>query len=181
MTTLAIRTGALAACLLPALAAAQTPPIKPGLWAVQADRSVDGKAMTPPADSMKKLSPETRARMEAMMKEKGISVGGGAAAGGTRICLSKETLDAGHWQNAGANCKTDVVSRSASAWKWHSECPQTGSVTDGEALFANAENYTVNTASTRAFRGETKTTKMTIHAKWVGADCGDLKPFDPKR
>ncbi|HEY4957729.1 MAG TPA: DUF3617 domain-containing protein [Caldimonas sp.] len=180
MTMLAIRIAALAACLVPALAAAQTPPIKPGLWAVQADRLIDGKPMTPPGDAMKNLTPETRAKMDAMMKEKGISLGSGAA-GGTRICLSRETLDAGHWQNAGANCKTDFVSRTASAWKWHSECAQTGSTTDGEAVFANGENYTVTTASTHGFRGETKTTRMTIHAKWVGADCGDLKPFDPKR
>jgi uncharacterized protein DUF3617 len=180
MTTLTIRSAALVACLVPVLGAAQTPPIKPGVWEVQIDRQVDGKAAPAPADAMKNLSPEARAKMEAMLKQRGVSLGSGAGIG-SRVCLTKETLDAGHWQNTGAACKTDFVSRTASVWKWHSECPQSSSVTEGETLFSDAEHYTINMSSTRAFRGETKTTKMTIHAKWAGADCGDLKPFDPRR
>jgi hypothetical protein len=167
---------AAAAALAPALGSAQTPPIKPGLWQVQSERQVDGKQAAPPADKMKNLSPETRAKVEAMMKDKGISVGSGGA---SRVCLNKDSLDAGRWQNA-ANCQTEFGSRTASAWKWHSVCPQSETVIDGEAAFANAENYTVNTTSTRTFRGETKTSKMTIHAKWLAADCGDLKPLDLK-
>jgi hypothetical protein len=177
MTTLAIRTAALAACLAPALAAAQTPPIKPGLWEVQGDRQVDGKPAAARSDAIKNLPPDVRARIEATMMQKGMAVGSGGA---SQVCLTKESLDAGRWQNS-SSCRTDYGARTASSWKWHSVCEQAGAVIDGEAVFANAESYTVNTSSTRTFRGETKTTKMTIRAKWVGADCGDLKPFDGKR
>jgi hypothetical protein len=169
---------ALAAALAPASATAQTPPVKPGLWEVHAERQIDGKQAPSPGAAMKNLTPETRAKIQAMMKQKGITAG---LDGDGRVCLSKESLDAGRWQNPAANCKTEFVSRSASAWKWHSVCAQSDSVTDGEAVFANPESYTVNTSSTRTFRGETKTTKMTLRAKWLGADCGDLKPFDLKR
>ena len=159
--------------LSPALAAAQSPPVKPGLWEVRSERS-DGKQA---AEAMKNLTPETRAKVDAMMKQQGVALG---SDGANRVCLSKESLDAGRWQNA-ANCKTEFGSRTASAWKWHSSCPQTDAVIDGEAVFANPENYTVHTTTTHTFRGETKVSRMTLQAKWLGADCGDLKPFEAKR
>jgi hypothetical protein len=159
-----------------ALAAAQSPPVKPGLWEVRSERQ-DGKQTASSAEAMKNLTPETRAKVDAMLKQQGVALGSGGA---NRVCLSKESLDAGRWQNS-ANCKTEFGSRSPSAWKWHSVCPQTDAVIDGEAVFANSENYTVRTATTRTFRGETKVSRMTLQAKWLGADCGDLKPFEAKR
>lgn len=169
---------ALASGLAPALAVAQTPPIKPGLWEVRSDRQVDGRKAPPASDSMKNLSPEVRAKIEAKMKENGVALG---TAGANRICLSKESLDAGRWQTRATSCKTEYSTRSAAAWKWHSACTQPESTSDGEAIFTNAENYSVSTTSTHTFRGEPKTTQMTIRAKWIAADCGDLKPVDPKR
>jgi hypothetical protein len=171
-------TTALAATLACAAAgAAETAPIKPGLWEVRSDRQIDGKPAAAPTDSMKNMKPEVRAKVEAMMKQKGMAVG---SSGANHLCFTKDSLDAGRWQNS-ATCKTDYGTRTASAWKWHSVCAPSGTVVDGEALFANPENYTVSTTSTHAFRGETRTTQTTIKARWLGADCGDLKPFDPKR
>ncbi len=90
----------------PALAAAQAPPVKPGLWEVRSERQ-DGKQTTPSAEAMKNLTPETRAKVEAMMKQQGVALG---SDGANRVCLSKESLDAGRWQNP-ANCKTEFGSR----------------------------------------------------------------------
>jgi len=170
---------AVLAALLPTLAPAQMPPIKPGLWEVKGEREGDGAKTAQSADRMKNLSPEVRAKIDAMMKEKGMAPGAGAG-GATRVCFTKDSLDAGRWQNS-TRCKTDYGARSNALWKWHSVCTEPASVIDGEAVFANAENYTVNTSTTSTFRGEARTSHMTIRAKWVGADCGDLKPFDPKR
>jgi hypothetical protein len=179
MTALELRFAlALAAVLAPAAAAAQTPPIKPGLWEVRSERQVDGRKAPMPADSMKNLSPEVRAKIEAQMKANGVALGSGGA---NRICFDKSSLDAGRWQSRATTCKTEYSTRSATGWKWRSTCTQPESTSDGEAVFTNAENYTVSTTSTHSFRGEPKTTQMTIRAKWLGADCGDLKPIDPKR
>jgi len=176
MNPFVIRLATLLAATLPTLAAAQSPPVKPGLWEVRSERQ-DAKQAASSADAMKNLTPETRARVEAMLKQQGVSIGSGGA---NRVCLSKESLDAGRWQGS-ANCQTEFGSRSASAWKWHSVCPQSDTVIDGEATFASPESYTIRTATTRTFRGDTKVTRTTLQAKWLGADCGDLKPFDPKR
>jgi len=169
-------TTALASALAASIAAAQTPPIKPGLWEIRSERQIDGNAATPPGDAMKNMKPEARARVEAMMKQKGVAVGNDGA---NRVCFTKDTLVAGRWQN-GASCKTDYGTRTASAWKWRSVCESSGTSVEGEARFTDAENYTVSTTSRHAFRGETKTTVTTIKAHRLGADCGDLKPIEPR-
>lgn len=162
-----------------ASAQAQTaPPIKPGLWEIRSEREVDGAKAPDPNEQMKNLPPDVRAKVEAMMKQKGIGVGEG---GMSRVCLSRESLDQGQWQGQSDNCKTDFSSRSTSSWKWRSVCTRPESESDGEAVFANNENYTVKTLMKTKVQGQDRLTRMTIHAKWAGNDCGDIKPVQPKR
>ena len=101
--------------------------------------------------------------------------------GANRICLDKASLDAGRWQSRAAALPDRVRRAQRERWKWHSTCTAPASTSDGEAVFANAENYTVRTTSTyHLSAASARTTQMTIKAKWVGANCGDLKPVDPK-
>ena len=144
---------------------------------MRAERASDGRPAGPPPGSLDKLPPEVRARVEAQMKANGVALG---KDGASRVCLDKGSLDAGRWQSRATSCKAEYGTRTASSWKWHTTCTEPPSTSDGEASFANAENYTVTTTSTHQFRGEAKTAQMTIKARWVGADCGDLKPLDPK-
>jgi Protein of unknown function (DUF3617) len=168
---------AFAALLLTPFAQAQTPPIKPGLWEVHSEGATGGQKSPPPSDRLQNLPPAVRAQVEASMKQKGVAMGAG---GLSRICFTRESMDPARWGNA-ANCKTDYGSRTNASWKWHSVCSQPEMTIDGEAVFATPESYTVNTSTTMTLRGETKTSQRAIRAKWLGADCGDLKPFDPKR
>lgn len=156
-------------------AQAQTaPPIKPGLWEVQSERLVNGQPMPDLAQRMKDMPPEARARMEAMMKARG------GPNGGLKICHTKESLAQERWQEAQTRCKTDFGTRTGSVWKWHSSCGEpTASETDGEVTFSSAESYTVKTSTTMTMRGQPRTSQMTMNAKWVGADCGDVKPVVP--
>lgn len=165
----------LLACLGPAVQAQTAPPIKPGLWQVQSERLVNGQKAPDPSQRMKDMPPEVRARLEAAMKERGVDASMGAG-GAMKICLSRESLDQGQWQGQQQRCKTDFGTRSASSWKWHSVCTEPASETDGEAIFATPESYSVKTSTTMAIKGQTRTSQMTINAKWLGADCGTLKP-----
>jgi len=169
--------GALLLSVMPVWALAQTPPIKPGLWEVQSEASAGGQKTTQPADRLQNLPPAVRAQVEASMKQKGIAVGAG---GLSKICFTKESMDPARWGNA-ASCKTDYGARTNASWKWHSVCSQPEMTIDGEAIFASPESYTVNSTMTMKLRGESKTSQRTVRARWLGADCGDLKPFDPKR
>jgi hypothetical protein len=168
---------AFAAALLPAIALAQTLPIKPGLWEITSDRGTGGQKSAQAAERLKNMPPEARAKIEAMMKENGVAI---SSDGTTRMCMTKESMDPARWAGATA-CKTDYTTRSSSSWKWHSVCTQPEAVVDGEAVFANVESFAVTTSTTMALGGGTKAAPHKLQGKWVSGDCGDLKPFDPRR
>lgn len=160
-----------------ASAAAQTPPIKPGLWEFRTDRTVGGQQMPDMAERMKSMPEEQRKRAEAMMKRHGVDARGGAM----RICMTREMLDQGHWRDGGnMKCKTDVNRGSGDTWKWHSVCTQPPVTSDGEAVFHDPENYTVSIRSTVTVQGRPHESTMVSKARWIGADCGDVKPISPR-
>jgi hypothetical protein len=168
--------GALLLCCAGAVAQAQPmPPIKPGLWQVSMQRAVDGHAAPSPTDRLNNLPPEMRAKVEAGMKARGVELGAG---GEMKVCHTRESLAQGTWNRQSSTCKTDVKTRSAASWTWHTSCTQPSMETDGETLFANAENYVVKTSSTMTMGGQARSSQNTVTAKWLGADCGDVKPFN---
>jgi hypothetical protein len=165
--------GLIAACA--AVAHAQTaPPVKPGLWQVNSERTIDGQKAPDLGEHLKSMPPEMRKRMEANMKQHGVDMSGGP--GNMKMCHTRESLERGQWQGENTNCKTEFSSRTGSTWKWRSTCDKPASVTEGEASFANAENYTVKATTTSSRQGKPMNSQMLLKAKWLGADCGDLKP-----
>jgi hypothetical protein len=152
-------------------------PIKPGLWQVHIDREVDGQKAPDPSDHLKNMTPEKRAQVEAMMKQHGIAM---ASPGMNQVCYTAESLERAEWANQESGCKTDFTSRTATSWKWHSTCPKYSYVGDGEAIFSDRENYTVKSTSVSKISDKARNSRMTITGKWLGADCGDLKPLNPK-
>jgi hypothetical protein len=170
--------GLIAVCA--AVAHAQTaPPIKAGLWQVTSERMVDGQKVQAPdmSQQMANMPPEARKQMEAMMKQRGIDM---SAGGGTmKICMTREHLDEGRWRSDEGGCKTDFTTRTATLWKWRSVCTQPPSESVGEASITSPERYTVKVSTTTERKGEPRSSQMTMNAKWLGADCGDVKPMAP--
>ena len=164
-------------------AEAQTPPpVKPGLWQVHSEREIEGQKARMPdmSERMKNLPPEARKQMEEMMKARGVDMGG-MTGNDMKICLSKDSVDPANWQRQQGTCKTDYLSRTGTVWKWHTSCREPAAETDGEAHFTGPDSYTVKTATTMTIQGETRTTRMTLNSKYLGPDCGDLKPIAPPR
>lgn len=155
-----------------------TPPIKPGLWQVHSEREVNGQKVPDASDRMKNLSPEKRAQYEAMMKQHGVAVGSGDGQG--QVCYTREMLEKSPWADQLTDCKAIYSSRSAASWKWHTSCPKSGYEADGEAIFRDHENYTVQSTSVSKINDQVRNSRTTITAKWVGSDCGDIKPLDSK-
>jgi hypothetical protein len=157
---------------------AQTaPPIKPGLWQVKPERAVNGAPAVDMSDRMKSMSPEVRKQVEAGMKARGMAPAG--PGGQMRVCFTREFLDRGHWQAQSPGCKTESKIRTGNTWAWHTSCTAPASETDGQASFKDSENYVVKTATKMTMNGQPHATQTTITAKWLGSDCGDVKPFAP--
>jgi hypothetical protein len=159
-----------------------TPPLKPGLWQIHTDHEENGQKVPDGAarmqEHMKNMSPEQRKQFETMMKERGIDIDAGAG-GMTKVCYSQKILERGALSDQ-FGCKTDFSTRSATSWKWHSNCPELGYQGDGEASFSDSENFVMKSSGVSTMDGKTKASNFTRTGKWLGADCGDVKPIDPK-
>jgi len=153
-------------------------PMKPGLWQIHIDSEINGKKPPDMAERMKNMSPETRKRAEAAMKQQGVDA---SDSGGRKVCYGREMIEQGRWAEQPNGCKTDYSTRTPSLWKWHSSCPKMGFEGDGEAIFPDSENYVVKSSGVITDEGKANTTRSTITAKWLSADCGDIKPLEVKR
>ena len=162
--------------LVVAAPAKTAPPIKPGLWQVHSEREVDGQKAPDASARMKNMSPERRAQVEAMMKQHGVAADG---AGGGQVCYTSETLGRSPWADQQTNCQVAFSRRDATSWKWHSSCPEFAAEGDGEATFPDREHYTVKVTSVSKMGGKVRNSRITMTGKWLGADCGAVKPLAP--
>jgi hypothetical protein len=151
-------------------------PIKPGLWQTHSEREVNGQRQPDIGERMKNMSPEKRAQIDAMMKQHGVASGAG---GMGQVCYSRESPERSPWADQGTDCKVDYKSRSSSLWKWHTSCPKSGYESDGEADFLDRENY--KSTSISKIGEQVRKSSTTITAKYLGSDCGGLKPLEPAR
>ena len=157
--------------------------VKPGLWEVTSASQMAGQMgqMQMPDSVMQNMTPERRAQMEAMMK----NMAARAAQPRTRQrCITEEQLkrDAAFGEAQRTDCKQTVTTNSASDWEVHAQCSGDGRQSDITAHFHADSSTSVTgtvdmaiTADGRSMNG-----KNTISAKWVSADCGDVKPDDVK-
>lgn len=155
------------------------PPVKPGLWETKISQlDANGKEMPAPGmEAFAKLSPAARAQMAEMMKARGVQMPD--ENGAMKACLTKDSLDSGAWQQVAseAGCTTNYSQRSSTAWKWHTSCTTIKSESDGEMTFTGSEAYRTTMRITATVGGKTTTSTRIIEGKWLGANCGDIKPL----
>jgi hypothetical protein len=157
------------------------PPLKTGLWESTMER-MDGKGNRLESGSermqkaMEKMPPEARARAQAMMKGRGMGENNGAI----RICMTKEQFTQAHFDAmmAGSACKVTYATRTRDHWKWHSSCPTIKIESDGESTFLSPESYVSKSITTSTMTSKPTISSMTVTSKWLGANCGDIKPLD---
>ena len=157
------------------------PPVKTGLWEVRmSGLDADGHEVAAPEQAAAaRMSPEARARIAEAMKARGVSMPD--ANGVSRTCLTRALFESGAWQQLASDsgCTTSFSTQSAALWKWHTSCTTMKSESDGETVFSNAERYKTKLTTTATVMGKTKTSTRVLDGKWIGADCGDVKPLTP--
>jgi hypothetical protein len=167
---------------------AQGSGFKPGLWEVkQIKQVVDGRDMAAQMasaqaqmqQSMAKMSPEQRKQMEAMMGGRGMPAPG-AAAGGTRICISpamaardKPMVD------PEGRCEPAKVSRSGNKTTFEFNCSSDGRTMagKGESTFGG-DMVTSRMDMTTTDAGGRHTMQSESQMKYLGPDCQGIKPMD---
>ena len=157
---------ALGSLLLAGLAAGQQ--LKPGLWELQTrirSDEMDKRMAAMPA--------EQRAKVEAMMAQHGM--GGGK---GMRVCMTPEDVQRpppSGTQERG-DCKTEYAARNGNRIPFKTVCTEPPSTAEGEMTFESPESYSMKLHRATTAKGGPQTMDMDMHAKFVAADCGDVKP-----
>lgn len=160
---------------------AQPAPIAAGLWEnAPGPTLIDGKPMPGMADmsaQLAKLPPEVRKQMQQQMNAQGIDLGSGKV----RVCISADMLKQDRWQQPREGCQMEVTQRSSSEWRWKGRCTQPPGDLEGVTRFQGDRAYTSQVRVSTQRQGKTQVMSMETSARWLGADCGALKPVAPAK
>lgn len=161
--------------------------LKPGLWESKLTKQVmDGRDMTAQVagatsqmqQAMANMPPEQRARMEAMMKEHGGATMGGN--GGFKMCISPEeaSRDKPVLDREG-RCQPAIVTHSGNHTTFTINCSSNGNTTTGKGESTAVGDVITSQIdmTVRKANGETHTMHNESEMKFLGPDCGDVKPM----
>ena len=172
---------ALAAASFAVNASAQN--LKPGLWEVTNKMGGSGEmgaAMAQMQKEMANMPPEQRKMMEEMMAKQGMKMGAGGPGGmSTRMCMTKEMAERNEVPAGQGDCKTTTQQRSGNTTKFAVKCNNPPSTGEGQYTMVSPEAYTMKMTVRTSVEGKPQTVTMDGSGKWLGADCGTLKPFQP--
>ena len=175
---------AAAACaaLLAAASHAQTH-LAPGLWEQQVTMKSDNAELDAQMARMKEqmasLPPEQKAMVEKMMASRGMGLGGGAHA--IRMCLTREQAERDTPPQHDGRCSQQDFTRSGSTMTYKFTCQgQGGQPMTGEGTFTldGPKAYTGRSTMNATMQGKPMRVQTDIVGKWVGSDCGDVKPME---
>lgn len=172
-----------AAALATAGFAASAQTMKPGLW------EINNKMNSPQMDAamaemqkqMAAMPPDQRKQMEAMMAQRGVQMAP-AAGGGTavRMCITKEMAERNDVPVQQGDCKLTQQQRSGGTAKFAFTCANPPSSGEGEYTLTSPEAYNSKVKVKTMVNGKPETMDMATAGKWLGADCGNIKPIQAK-
>lgn len=171
---------AAAALCLPA--AAQS--IKPGLWEMTTKMGGNPQMEQAMAEMQKQLAsmpPGQRKQMEEMMAKQGVKMGAGAGGGmSAQVCITKEMAERQEMPMNQAGCKITSQSKSGNVTKMAYACTNPPSSGEGTYTYHSAEAFSSKMVVKTAAQGRTETMTMDGTGKWLKADCGSVKPIQPR-
>lgn len=170
-----------AAIALPA--AAQTT-LKPGLWELtNTTKSATGQLEQAQAQMRQQLAampPEQRKQIEEMMARQGVKMGGAGGATTMQVCMTKEMTDRSEMPMK-SDCKVTSQSRSGGTMKMAFACPAPPSSGESEYTMMGSDAYKGRTVIKTTVDGKPETMTVEASGKWLGADCGNIRPLVPPK
>lgn len=171
---------ALGACAFAASTYAQD--LKPGLWEISQNmKSGSGELERNMAQMQKQLAsmpPEQRRMVEEMMAKQGVAKGAGGGAGGSsRICLTKEMIERNEMPANRGDCRMTKRERRGNIMDVAYQCAAPPSSGEGRYTVVSPEAYTMKMTVRTTVQGKSETMTMDGSGKWLGANCGNVKPM----
>lgn len=149
--------------------------VKEGLWEMTVTHSMTGMPAMPaiPPETLAKMPPEQRARIEAMMK-------GGASTDVHQQCITKEKLEKqSAFSDERRECTRTVLNSTGSKLEAKIHCEKSGEqgAMDGTLLVEVVGSDHVNgkVHSVTNANGRTMSVDFTFSSRYLGPACGDVK------
>ena len=148
---------------------------KEGLW----EMTMTTSGMGIPADKLANMTPDQRAMVEQMMKQKGMSMSGNSMT--IKSCVTKEKLAKGAAfsdnRSGSSDCTHSVVKTSATHMevKFHCESKNGGTTDGNTSIDIVGDGVKGVNHMTHTDNGNSKTFDSTFTSKYLGTDCGDIK------
>jgi hypothetical protein len=165
------------------LASAQS--VKPGLWEItnkmQSSSGQMEQGMAQMQERMANMPPEQRKMVEDMMKQRGMTMQGGGSGGGMTIkfCMTKEMAERKEFPSSGrGECKTTRTPSGPGSMKMSFTCTNPPSSGEGEVTFVGSDAYRMKMVVNTTVQGKPEKVNMEGSGRWLGADCGDIKPMN---
>jgi hypothetical protein len=176
-----VAAAALAAFALPASAQS----LKPGLWEMNHKMGGNAQmdqAMAEMAKQMAAMPPEQRKQMEAMMAQRGMQMPQAGKGGGMamKVCMTKEQVERGEAPMQ-EGCRVTTMSRSGNTTRMAYTCTNPPSSGEGQFTYHSPEAYSSKMLVRTQVEGKTEQMTMEGSGKWLGADCGAIKPAAPPK
>lgn len=155
--------------------------MNPGLWEYRVKMSSSNPQLEAAANEMRKqlasMPPEQRKMFERMMSAQGVQMATGADnAQVVRMCVSPKEAERFDIQSD-QSCKQEITQRTGNRIKLRFACDG-GVKSHGEAdiVFGNGTSFSGTIKVQDSGHDGSGTTTIQQEGKWLGADCGKLRP-----
>jgi hypothetical protein len=149
--------------------------VKMGLWEMSSQPQVSGDMPGLSEQQLQSLTPEQRAKMQQAMQAAMAAMRQPRL---TKECVTAERLARGfHTGNDDPNCKTTVVTNSASEFETHIQCSSNdGGHSVGVHFTATSAEHLVGTVNGDMSRnGQKMSYSSKLEGHWLASDCGNIK------
>ena len=166
---------AAAALCLPLGVSAQT--MKPGLWETTNNMKGGGdmeKMQAQMQREMANMPPEQKKMMQDMMMKHGVQMGAGGMS--VKTCMTKEMVERNEIPSHKGDCRTTKQEKTGNVLKFAVQCTNPPMTGDGQVTFTSPEAYNMKMVMHTKAEGKPQTMNMEASGKWLGADCGSIKP-----
>jgi hypothetical protein len=161
--------------------------VKPGLWESRVVKQVrDGQDMTAQVkdataamqERLANLPPEQREKILAYMKDHAPPPTP-AGNGTTQICITADRAREDSPPLDRQGCEPSTVKRSGNHTTFEFSCTRNGTTTTGkgESTITSDVISTVSDVTTQRANGDSHVMHTEIEMKFIGADCGNVKPL----
>lgn len=162
--------------------------MKPGLWEITnqmqgAQGSQTAVAMAEMQKQLASMPPDQRKMMEEMMAKQGVQMGKATGGGmAVKVCMTKEMVERNEVAQQQDGCTHTTSPRSGNTMKFAFVCTKPPSRGDGQVTFVSPEAYSMQMKAMTTVKGKEETMDMQAQGKWLGTDCGNVKPLGaPKK